>query len=123
MFQDPGLLLQKTEDCFSKKLLGKLTTIDSIKIPLTVPEPKFVEHCWFPKIVEHCWFPKIVEHCWFPKNLLDIAKAVSSQACPPFTQPSFKFEMTAESALENWNNLKSFLNLGEALENQKCTQL
>ena len=90
MFQDPGIPLQKDENRFSKELLGKSTNIDPMIIPLTIPEPEFVDHCWFPT------------------NLLDIAKAVSSQACLPFKQPSFKFEMSPEAAVENWNILNSF---------------
>ena len=102
MFNNPGHPIEKPPDQLSKELLGKCKYIPSPK-PLTMPEPEFVPHCWFPQ------------------NLLEIATAIASQECPKFLNPTFKFVMTKEAALESWTILQKYNNLGEVLSSQKGT--
>ena len=104
MFKDPGRPLEQTNNILSKELISKYKTVTHHR-PLTIPDPKQVEHCWFPE------------------NLLDIAKAINTQTCPKFKKPSFKFDMSQQSALHNWNILQNYNNLGEALKSQKGSQL
>ena len=104
MFSNPGVPLTKPIDGLSREIISKSNTVKNLE-PLTIPEPAYVEHCWFPT------------------NLLTIAKAIASQACPDYKKPSFKFVMTSEAAIDNWNLLQKFNNLGEALDSQKGSQL
>ena len=104
MFEDPGCPLDNKINPLSRELISK-SVIDPPQKPLTIPTPTYVEHCWFPQ------------------NLLEIAKVVANQTCPKFKHPTFKFKMSSASALENWNILNQFKNLGEALNSQRGTQL
>ena len=104
MFSNPGVPLTKPIDGLSREIISKSNNVKNLE-PLTIPEPAYVEHCWFPT------------------NLLTIAKAIASQACPDYKKPSFKFVMTSEAAIDNWNLLQKFNNLGEALDSQKGSQL
>lgn len=104
MFSNPGDKLENQTYGLSREIISK-SNVGEIKTKIPIPDPMFVKDCWFPT------------------NLLSIAKAISNRKCQDYTSPTFKFVMTQEAALENWNILQSFPNLGKALASQKGSQL